>query len=272
MRRRRSTAAGAGTAATTTAAPSPHRARTRRARPRRPQRPLPASQRDLGDDRRRRTPCAPHSGRRRSPRTAADVGPRPMRSRGTSDRLDRELGTLTGQRHAAWQGPARARARVRRCRAAAAASSSSPTRRARSSTWSVDAILRYAPRHGRSRTVTSRSRSSRATGPRRRRPASNSSSRPCATARPSRCSPIARAVVYALVGGTAHRGVADHARRSCLIRLLNNYLPGDVWVTYVVLGAVFFVVGLVLWTQARAAPRSPTPGRQRSSTRRRPTS
>ena len=59
---------------------------------------------------------------------------------------------------------------------------------------------------------------------------------------------IARAVVYALVGGTLI--VASLIMLVvCLIRLLDNYLPGEVWVTYVVLGAVFFVAGLVLWTQ-----------------------
>ncbi len=62
----------------------------------------------------------------------------------------------------------------------------------------------------------------------------------------------ARAVVYALVGGTLIMA-SLLLLVVCLIRLLNNYLPGDVWVAYLVLGSVFVIIGLVLWTQRGSA-------------------
>jgi len=57
----------------------------------------------------------------------------------------------------------------------------------------------------------------------------------------------ARAIVYALVGGTLLIA-AFVMLIICMIRLLNNYLPGDVWVAYLVLGSVFVLTGLILWT------------------------
>lgn len=40
------------------------------------------------------------------------------------------------------------------------------------------------------------------------------------------------------------------------VRLLNWALPGDVWVAYTVLGIIFVIVGVVLWSRRRApAPR-----------------
>ena len=38
-----------------------------------------------------------------------------------------------------------------------------------------------------------------------------------------------------------------------LIRLVNNYLPGDVWAAYLVLGGIFLLIGLVLWTKRGSA-------------------
>ena len=42
-----------------------------------------------------------------------------------------------------------------------------------------------------------------------------------------------------------------------LVRLIDSYLPGDVWATYVLLGAFFGGIGLLLWTKRprRAASR-----------------
>jgi hypothetical protein len=71
----------------------------------------------------------------------------------------------------------------------------------------------------------------------------------------------ARALVYALVGGTLIFA-SLLMLVICLIRLLNNYLPGDVWVAYLVLGIVFVLIGLVLWTQRgsiKLTPASETP-------------
>ena len=39
-----------------------------------------------------------------------------------------------------------------------------------------------------------------------------------------------------------------------LVRLIDSYLPGDVWATYVLLGAFFAGIGLLLW--ARRPPRA----------------
>ncbi len=35
-----------------------------------------------------------------------------------------------------------------------------------------------------------------------------------------------------------------------VVRLLDSYLPGGVWVVYLLLGGIFTVVGLYLWTRA----------------------
>ncbi len=71
---------------------------------------------------------------------------------------------------------------------------------------------------------------------------------------------IARGIVYALVAGTLILA-SFILLVVCLIRLLNNYLPGDVWVAYLVLGGVFVLIGLFLWTKrgsaSIAAPAAP---------------
>ena len=45
-----------------------------------------------------------------------------------------------------------------------------------------------------------------------------------------------------------------------LVRLIDSYLPGDVWATYVLLGAFFGGIGLLLWARRprRAASREAT--------------
>ena len=72
---------------------------------------------------------------------------------------------------------------------------------------------------------------------------------------------VARAVVYGiftLVVGTALVILAIVGA----VRLLNNYLPdawvGDdhMWVSYLILGLVFLVAGMVCWSR-----RNPAPGR-----------
>ena len=68
----------------------------------------------------------------------------------------------------------------------------------------------------------------------------------------------ARAVVYALVGGTLIFA-SLLLLVICLIRLLNNYLPGDVWVAYLVLGSLFVLIGLGLWTQRGSIRLTPAP-------------
>ena len=68
----------------------------------------------------------------------------------------------------------------------------------------------------------------------------------------------ARVIVYALVGGTLIFA-SLLMLVICLIRLLNNYLPGDVWVAYLVLGIVFVLIGLGLWTQRGRITITPAP-------------
>jgi hypothetical protein len=76
-----------------------------------------------------------------------------------------------------------------------------------------------------------------------------------ATVRDRAVAPIltaARVVVYAMVGGTLIFAAAL-LLIICLVRALNNYLPGGVWVAYFVLGGVFLIAGLIVWTQKGSA-------------------
>lgn|SRR5262245_20468200 len=63
---------------------------------------------------------------------------------------------------------------------------------------------------------------------------------------------VARGVVYALVGGPLLIA-AFIMFVICLIRLVNNYLPGDVWAAYLLVGSIFALVGAILWTQRGSA-------------------
>jgi hypothetical protein len=61
---------------------------------------------------------------------------------------------------------------------------------------------------------------------------------------------IARAIVY----GTAIVFLAAMALVLLIVgvvRLIDNYLPGEVWATYLLLGSVMLVVGLFLWSTRR---------------------
>ena len=42
-----------------------------------------------------------------------------------------------------------------------------------------------------------------------------------------------------------------------LVRLVDNYLPGEVWATYLLLGAIFLLAGIILW--ARRTTQVPPP-------------
>ena len=39
-----------------------------------------------------------------------------------------------------------------------------------------------------------------------------------------------------------------------VVRVLDNYIPGGVWVVYLLLGGLFTLVGLLLWQQAWKRP------------------
>ena len=39
-----------------------------------------------------------------------------------------------------------------------------------------------------------------------------------------------------------------------LVRIMDSYIPGGVWVVYLLLGGLFTLGGLLLWQQARKRP------------------
>jgi hypothetical protein len=44
-----------------------------------------------------------------------------------------------------------------------------------------------------------------------------------------------------------------------LVRLVDNYLPGDVWAAHLLVGLLFVLVGVILWSQRKApAPVEPS--------------
>ena len=43
-----------------------------------------------------------------------------------------------------------------------------------------------------------------------------------------------------------------------IVRLINGYLPGDVWATYLLLGGVFLLVGIILWSRRTTQVPPPT--------------
>jgi hypothetical protein len=57
---------------------------------------------------------------------------------------------------------------------------------------------------------------------------------------------VARIVVYGLVAGILG-GCAFVLLLVGVVRALDAYLPGEVWIPYVALGGIFTLVGLFLW-------------------------
>ncbi|MDQ6695961.1 MAG: hypothetical protein M3Z46_00700 [Actinomycetota bacterium] len=64
---------------------------------------------------------------------------------------------------------------------------------------------------------------------------------------------VARGVVYGLFAAILGV-VATVLAITLAIRLADNYIPGDIWIVYLVLGALFTIGGLLLWSKAFAAP------------------
>jgi len=62
---------------------------------------------------------------------------------------------------------------------------------------------------------------------------------------------VARAIVYGLIV-LAAAIVALTVLAIALVRLVNSYLPGDVWGAHLLVGGLFVVGGLVLWMGRRA--------------------
>jgi len=66
---------------------------------------------------------------------------------------------------------------------------------------------------------------------------------------------VARAIVYGIIGAFAAI-VALIVLVILLVRMLDVYLPGEVWSAYLLLGVVFAGLGLFMWTK-RYAPEVP---------------
>ncbi len=62
----------------------------------------------------------------------------------------------------------------------------------------------------------------------------------------------ARAIVYGLLAAFLVV-VAVVLLMVGVFRALANYLPGEVWAAHAIVGAVFVITGLVLWTQRRGS-------------------
>jgi hypothetical protein len=61
---------------------------------------------------------------------------------------------------------------------------------------------------------------------------------------------VARAVVYGLLAGVL--GIAVMVLLAiAAVRVVNVYLPGDVWAAHLTVGMFFTLVGLFLWTKRR---------------------
>lgn len=59
---------------------------------------------------------------------------------------------------------------------------------------------------------------------------------------------IARGVVYGLLAAVVALMVLV-LLIVALVRFVNAYLPGDVWATYLLLGSIFSIGGLFLWSK-----------------------
>lgn len=60
----------------------------------------------------------------------------------------------------------------------------------------------------------------------------------------------AKAVVYGIVAAVI-AVVALVLLSVSLMRLINVYLPGGVWLSYLLVGALFVILGLLFWTKRR---------------------
>lgn len=59
---------------------------------------------------------------------------------------------------------------------------------------------------------------------------------------------VSRSVVFGLLGGLFAL-VAIIVTLIGTVRLLDNFLPYDVWLVYLILGAIFLLIGTVLWSK-----------------------
>ena len=71
---------------------------------------------------------------------------------------------------------------------------------------------------------------------------------------------VARLVVFGLIAAIIG-SMAGVLALIALIRVLDVVLPREVWLPYVVLGAIFLVAGLFLWSKRTAPADSPAIGR-----------
>ena len=59
---------------------------------------------------------------------------------------------------------------------------------------------------------------------------------------------VSRAAVFGLLGGLL-AFIAAILLLIGVVRLLNNVLPKDVWLVYLILGAIFMAAGAFVWTR-----------------------
>ncbi len=71
---------------------------------------------------------------------------------------------------------------------------------------------------------------------------------------------IARVLVYGLIAAIVG-SMAGVLALIALIRVLDVILPREVWLPYVVLGAIFLVAGMFLWAKRTAPTESRAVGR-----------
>jgi len=64
---------------------------------------------------------------------------------------------------------------------------------------------------------------------------------------------VARLVVFGLLAAILGT-IALVVLAIFVVRILDNYIPGDVWVVYLLLGGLFTLAGLLLWQQAWKRP------------------
>ena len=70
---------------------------------------------------------------------------------------------------------------------------------------------------------------------------------------------VARLLVYGLIAAIAGT-MAGVVALIALVRILDVVLPREVWLPYVLLGAIFLGLGLFLWSKKTAPAVGPTTG------------